>query len=46
MDKYLVVFLILVSFTSAVVIFTRRQAIKEIEKTKTNPSADDFEIVE
>ena len=38
--------LILMFFVSTAVILVRRQGIKDIEKTKTNPSADDFEILE
>jgi hypothetical protein len=46
MNKWLVLDLILMFFVSVVVIFARRQGIKKIEKSKTNPSAYDFEILE
>jgi hypothetical protein len=46
MDKWFVVVLVLIFLASIVIIIARRQGIEEIEKIKTNPSADDFEILE
>ncbi len=46
MDKWFVFVLTLIVVTSLVIIIARRQGIEKIEKTKTNPSADDFEILE
>jgi hypothetical protein len=46
MDKYLLILLVLIFLSSVVVIFNRRQGIKYIEKSRTNPTADDFEILE
>jgi hypothetical protein len=46
MDKWFVIDIVLIIISLSTVIIARRQGIKDIEKSKTNPSADDFEILE
>lgn len=46
MDKWFLFDLILVFFVSIVAVIARRQGIKEKEQAETNPTADDFEILE
>jgi hypothetical protein len=46
MDKWFILVLTLILTTSIVITVARRQGIKDIEKTKTHPSSDDFEILE
>jgi len=46
MDKWFLFDLVLIFFVSTTVVIARRQGIKEKEHSETNPTADDFEILE